>query len=50
MLKEFNADEGNVWKSKVDGSILTDLLILGVFDDIKNYEQTPKPVEVELDE
>lgn len=50
MLKEYKANEGNVWKSKKDEFILTEILILGVFDSIDNYEQIPKPVEVEANE
>lgn len=50
MLKEFKADEGNVWKCIKDGQVLNEILILGAFDKIENYEQILKPVEVELDE
>lgn len=47
MVEERVAEFGMVWKSKKDGAILNEILILGVFDDISNYEQIPKPVEVE---
>lgn len=46
MVQELKADDGKVWKSKKDGSVLNEVLILGVFDDINNYEQIPKPPEV----
>lgn len=47
MTNEIKADKGKVWKSKIDGAILSDILILGRNDKIENYEQIPKPTEVE---
>lgn len=46
MVQEIKAENGKVWKSKKDGEVLNEILILGVFDDVNNYEQIPKPVEV----
>lgn len=44
-LKVYKADEGKVWKSLIDGAILSDQLILGKEDDINNYEQVDPPTE-----
>lgn len=49
MANIIKADEGKLWKSKIDGAILTDVLILGGHDSLDNYEQIDKPVEVEDD-
>lgn len=43
----FLADEGKVFKSKIDGAILTERLILGIKDTITNYEQVEKPLDEE---
>ena len=40
---EHKASEGKIWKSKIDGSYLSDILILGKEDKIENYEQVDPP-------
>jgi hypothetical protein len=47
--KEHKASKGKVWKSKIDGAYLSDLLILGKEDSINNYEEVDPPV-IEDDE
>ena len=42
--KEHKASKGKVWKSKIDGAYLSDLLILGKEDSINNYEEVDPPV------
>lgn len=43
-LKRYKAEEGKIWKSKIDGVYLSDVLILGSEDSIENYEQVDPPV------
>jgi hypothetical protein len=45
MIRMFIAEEGKVWKSKKEGWIGSDTLILGSNDDVSNYEQVDKPIE-----
>lgn len=47
--KEHKACKGKIWKSKIDGAYLSDLLILGKEDSINNYEEVDPPV-IEDDE
>lgn len=47
--KEHKASKGKIWKSKIDGAYLSDLLILGKEDSINNYEEVDPPV-IEDDE
>lgn len=47
--KEHKASKGKVWKSKIDGAYLSDLLILGKEDSLNNYEEVDPPV-IEDDE
>lgn len=47
--KEHKASKGKIWKSKIDGAYLSDLLILGKEDSINNYEEVEPPV-IEDDE
>lgn len=47
--KEHKASKGKIWKSKIDGAYLSDLLILGKEDTINNYEEVDPPV-IEDDE
>lgn len=47
--KEHKASIGKIWKSKIDGAYLSDLLILGKEDSINNYEEVDPPV-IEDDE
>ena len=42
--KEHKASKGKIWKSKIDGAYLSDLLILGKEDSINNYEEVDPPV------
>lgn len=46
----YKADAGKVWKSKLDGAVLSTDLILGKNDSIENYEQIDTPVYPEDDE
>lgn len=45
-MKTYNAEKGMIFKSKIDGALLSNVLILGVDDSIDNYEQVD---ESELD-
>jgi hypothetical protein len=47
--KEHKASKGKIWKSKIDGAYLSDLLILGKEDSINNYEEVD-PQVIEDDE
>lgn len=47
--KEHKASKGKIWKSKIDGAYLSDLLILGKEDSINNYEEVDPPA-IEDDE
>lgn len=49
MIRMFKADEGKVWKSKKEGWVGSDTLILANNDDIDNYEQIDMPVEEDSD-
>lgn len=48
-FKRYQAQKGKVWKSKIDGAYLSDLLILGKEDSIGIYEEVDPPV-IEDDE
>ena len=48
-LKRYIANQGKIWKSKVDGAYLSNILILGSEDTIDSYEQVDPPI-VEDDE
>lgn len=48
-LERYQAQKGKVWKSKIDGAYLSDLIILGKEDSINNYEEVDPPV-IEDDE
>lgn len=50
MGKEYKASEGKIWKSKLDGAYLSDVLILGKQDKLENYEQVDPPVYDEGEE
>lgn len=39
------AEEGKVWKSKREGWIGSEILVLGANDSLENYEQIYKPIE-----
>ena len=49
-MKEYTAQEGKIFKSKIDGAYLSNILILGKNDSIDNYEQVDPPVYDEGDE
>ena len=49
-MKKYYAEEGKVFKSKIDGAYLSEVLILGKNDSIDNYEQVDPPVYEEEDE
>lgn len=38
------AEEGKVFKSKIDGAYLSNVIILGRNDSLDNYEQVEPPV------
>lgn len=46
----YKAAEGKVWKSKLDGAVLSNELILGKNDRLGNYEQIDTPVYPDDDE
>lgn len=41
-LRKFIAEDGKVWKHKITGDILSEILYLGINDSIDNYEQIDK--------
>lgn len=43
MTKHY-AEEGKVFKSKIDGAYLSNVIILGKNDSLDNYEQVDPPV------
>ena len=43
-MEEIYASEGKVFKSKIDGAYLSNILILGKYDSIENYEEVDPPV------
>ena len=45
MVRIFYAKDGFVWKSKKEGWIGSETLILGSNDSIDNYEEVEKPAE-----
>ena len=49
MTKHY-AEEGKVFRSKIDGAYLSNIIILGRNDSIDNYEQVDPPVYEEEDE
>ena len=42
------AEEGKVFKSKIDGAYLSNVIILGKNDSLSNYEEVDPPVYEEL--
>lgn len=54
MAEEIKASKGKIWKSKVDGAYLSEVLVLGRSDSIDNYEEVDPPIydegEVRLNE
>lgn len=49
-MERYYAQEGKVFKSKIDGAILSNVLILGKNDSLENYEEIDPPVYDEGDE
>ena len=49
MTKHY-AEEGKVFRSKIDGAYLSNVIILGKHDSLDNYEQVDPPVYEELTE
>ena len=43
MTKHY-AEEGKVFRSKIDGAYLSNVIILGRNDSLENYEQVDPPV------
>lgn len=43
MTKHY-AEEGKVFRSKIDGAYLSNVIILGKHDSLDNYEQVDPPV------
>jgi len=43
-MEKIYASEGKVFKSKIDGAYLSNILILGKYDSIENYEEVDPPV------
>lgn len=44
MENEHKASEGKIWKSKIDGAYLSNILILGKNDSLENYEEVDPPI------
>lgn len=44
-MRKYDAKEGYIWKSKINGEILSECLYLGINDRIENYEEIEKPME-----
>lgn len=49
MTKHY-AEEGKIFRSKIDGAYLSNVLILGKNDSLDNYEQVDPPVYDEYEE
>lgn len=49
-MREYTAQDGKIFRSKLDGAYLSNVLILGKDDSIDNYEQVDPPVYDEGDE
>ena len=50
MVNLIKAEEGKVWKSKINGSVGGNLILLGVNDSLDNYEQVDKPEDEQPNE
>lgn len=44
MENEHKASVGKIWKSKIDGAYLSNILILGKNDSLENYEEVDPPI------
>lgn len=49
-LVVMTANEGNIFKSKVDGSLLSNKIYLGLYDDPDNYEEVGEDSLLDLEE
>jgi len=49
-MERYYAQEGKVFRSKIDGAYLSNVLILGKNDSIENYEEVDPPIYDEGDE
>ena len=47
-MERHYAKEGKVFKSKIDGAYLSNVIILGKNDSLSNYEEVDPPVYEEL--
>ena len=47
-MERHYAKEGKVFKSKIDGAYLSNLIILGKNDSLDNYEEVDPPVYEEI--
>lgn len=50
VINKYYSQEGKVWKKISDGKLLSNFLVLGVNDNIENYEQVDEPIEEEKNE
>ena len=49
-MERYYAQEGKVFRSKIDGAILSNVLILGKHDSLDNYEEIDEPIYTEEEE
>lgn len=49
-MEKYYASEGKIFRSKIDGAYLSNVLILGKNDSIENYEEVDPPIYDEGDE
>ena len=49
-MEKHYAQEGKVFRSKIDGAILSNILILGKNDLLDNYEEIDEPIYTEEEE
>ena len=49
-MEKHYAQEGKVFRSKIDGAILSNILILGKNDSLDNYEEIDEPIYTEEEE
>ena len=47
-MERYYAKEGKVFKSKIDGAYLSNVIILGKNDSLDNYEEIEPPVYEEI--
>lgn len=49
-MKKYYAQEGKLFRSKIDGAYLSNIIILGKNDSLENYEEVDPPIYDEGDE